>query len=213
MSAAKKSASGPINRVRVMGFGRRLGAQAIDAIIVIFLTFIVGIIISLIGITFQMFDPSRGEALQPAIMIGAILASLLYYVGMWARQGQTIGKSTLGMMIVTKDGGKLGWGKAFLRYIGYMVSSLLVGLGFLWIAIDKKRQGWHDKIAGTYVINSDDDINFGDKVEFVPADAGIGWGWIVLWAIVAIAGPVGGVAAWLTLGPVISRTLMDLLGR
>lgn len=213
MSAAKTSSSGRINQVHVMGFGRRLGAQLIDAIIVVFLTFIVGVIIALIGITFQMFDPSRGEALQPAIIAGAVIASMLYYVGMWARQGQTIGKSTLGMTIVTKDGGKLGWGKAFLRYIGYMVSSLLAGLGFLWIAIDKQRQGWHDKIAGTYVINTDDDINFGDKVEFVPADAGTGWGWIVLWAIVAVAGPMGGVAAWVALGPAISRMLMGILGR
>ena len=213
MSASTTSSARRVDKVHVMGFGRRLGAQVIDAIIVIFLTFIIGVLISLLGLTFQMFNQDHGNALQPAILLGAVIASFAYYVGMWATQGQTIGKSTLGMTIVNKRGEKLSWGSAILRYIGYMISSLVFGLGFLWIAFDKHRQGWHDKIAGTYVINSDDDINFGDAVEFVPADAGRGWVWLVIWAVVAILTPVGSVAAWFTLGPVVSRMLMGLLGR
>ena len=43
-------------------------------------------------------------------------------------------------------------GQAILRYIGYIVSALALSIGFIWIAIDKRRQGWHDKIARTYVI-------------------------------------------------------------
>jgi len=38
------------------------------------------------------------------------------------------------------------------RYLGYFVSFLPLGLGFLWIAFDKRKQGWHDKLAGTVVI-------------------------------------------------------------
>lgn len=196
-----------------MGFGRRLGAQLIDALIVLFLTFIVSILIALVGITLQMFDQDRGEALQGFIVAGAVLSSLLYYVGFWATRGQTIGKSTLGMMIVDSAGAKPSWGRAILRYVGYIVSSLLFGLGFLWIAFDRKRQGLHDKLAGTYVVSVDDDIRFGEGVEFVPNDAGRGWLWLVLWGIVAILGPAGGVAAWLTLGPTISRMLMNIVGR
>jgi len=46
----------------------------------------------------------------------------------------------------------VGYGKGFLRWIGMNISSLVIGLGFLWILIDENKQGWHDKIAGTYVV-------------------------------------------------------------
>ena len=39
-----------------------------------------------------------------------------------------------------------------IRYLGYFISFLPLGLGFLWIAFDKRKQGWHDKLAGTVVI-------------------------------------------------------------
>jgi uncharacterized RDD family membrane protein YckC len=42
--------------------------------------------------------------------------------------------------------------KFVARYLGYYVSTLVIGLGFLWIAFDARKQGWHDKIAGTVVI-------------------------------------------------------------
>ena len=41
---------------------------------------------------------------------------------------------------------------AFLRWIGYMLSSLPLNLGFLWVAFDARKQGFHDKLAGTVVI-------------------------------------------------------------
>jgi uncharacterized RDD family membrane protein YckC len=39
-----------------------------------------------------------------------------------------------------------------IRYLGYYVSIFALGLGFLWVAWDDKKQGWHDKMAGTVVI-------------------------------------------------------------
>ncbi|HLA48407.1 MAG TPA: RDD family protein, partial [Nitrospinota bacterium] len=42
--------------------------------------------------------------------------------------------------------------KAFIRYIGYIISEIPLFLGFLWIVFDKDKQGWHDKIAGTFVV-------------------------------------------------------------
>jgi uncharacterized RDD family membrane protein YckC len=60
----------------------------------------------------------------------------------------------MGLKIVTVDGGKLTIGKAVLRIVGYFVSSIIVYLGFLWVIWDKDKQGWHDKIAGTYVVKA-----------------------------------------------------------
>jgi len=45
-------------------------------------------------------------------------------------------------------------GQLIVRYVGYFISSLFLCLGFLWIAFDARKQGWHDKIAGTVVIKA-----------------------------------------------------------
>ena len=58
-----------------------------------------------------------------------------------------------GLAIVDREEKHLSFRMALFRsYVGYMVSGLLVWLGFIWIIIDKERQGWHDKISGSRVI-------------------------------------------------------------
>jgi uncharacterized RDD family membrane protein YckC len=61
----------------------------------------------------------------------------------------------LGLRVVGRDGeiDGIGWGRAFLRMFGVWLSNLGFYLGLIWIAIDKDNQGWHDKIAGTYVVH------------------------------------------------------------
>jgi uncharacterized RDD family membrane protein YckC len=82
-----------------------------------------------------------------------LLITLFYYVLMTAR-GATIGKKVFGLKVVKADGTPPGFGRALLRQtIGYFVSSFF-WLGFIWIAFDPQRQGWHDKIAGTYVVRA-----------------------------------------------------------
>ncbi len=201
------------NRVRVIGFGRRLGAMLIDAIIIAFLTFTVSFLIGFVFLFFDMFVQSQDTLLQPIIAITGIAFSFFYWIGSWSANGQSIGQSTLGMTVVGRDGRKLSKGKALLRYFGFIISSLFFGLGFVWVAFDKKRQGWHDKIAGSYVVDMDDDFPSDADVEFVPSDHGHPWILAIVWAIVAIATPVGGVAMYLTLGPAVGRFMVNLIGQ
>ena len=56
------------------------------------------------------------------------------------------------LQVVSADGTPISFGIAFLRAVGYLVSGALFNLGFIWVAFDKRKQGWHDKIAGTVVI-------------------------------------------------------------
>ena len=56
------------------------------------------------------------------------------------------------LKVVQENGEELTYGKSFLRVIGYFFSTIALNLGFLWVAFDRKKQGLHDKIAGTYVI-------------------------------------------------------------
>ena len=68
------------------------------------------------------------------------------------RFGGTIGKLFTGIEIVDANKKYVSYAGAFFRnFVGYTVSSILF-LGFIWVFIDKNRQGWHDQIAGTYVV-------------------------------------------------------------
>jgi len=64
----------------------------------------------------------------------------------------TPGKGIMGLRIVTRDGGGLSFLRSLFRLFGYWLSTLLYGLGYLWIAIDNRREAWHDKVAKTAVI-------------------------------------------------------------
>lgn len=83
---------------------------------------------------------------------GRFVLSVVFMVGFWIWQSATPGKMLLGLKIVQEDGSKLTWQKALLRYVGYMLSSVVFCLGFIWIGFDKRKQGWHDKIAKTFVV-------------------------------------------------------------
>lgn len=83
--------------------------------------------------------------------------ALVLYVGfhkyfLTRRDGQTPGKSMLGIQVVKADGTSISNVDAVIRAIGYQVSSIFFALGFIWAIFDTNNQSWHDKIARTYVV-------------------------------------------------------------
>jgi len=89
------------------------------------------------------------------IVVGSALMTLLvigYFTFFWTLVGYTPGKAILGLKVVRKNGGKLSFGRSLLRFFAYWISMLPLFLGFFWVLWDSKRQGWHDKIAGTQVL-------------------------------------------------------------
>jgi uncharacterized RDD family membrane protein YckC len=131
--------------------GERLIAALIDFGILIAVAIVVGILSAVLRQVHLGF-------------VGALLGlanfcfGIAYFVYLWSQdnpwtgKGQTIGKKMRGIKIVKVDGSDLTLTDAIIRYIGYMISSFIVGLGFIWILIDANKQGWHDKIAKTYVV-------------------------------------------------------------
>lgn len=84
---------------------------------------------------------------------GAILLLLAAYGAvMWKLKGATLGGMICHLHVVRLDGRELDWSTAIVRALGCFLSLIVAGLGFIWIAIDGERQGWHDKIAGTVVV-------------------------------------------------------------
>jgi uncharacterized RDD family membrane protein YckC len=74
-------------------------------------------------------------------------------IGFWIFRSATPGKMATKLSIVdAKTGGKPSTAQFIGRYFGYFVSMIPLFLGIIWVGIDKRKQGWHDKLAGTVVI-------------------------------------------------------------
>jgi uncharacterized RDD family membrane protein YckC len=83
---------------------------------------------------------------------GMLLLLATYGAIMWKLKGTTVGGIVCDLKVVRIGGGPLDWGTAIVRALGCFLSLVIVGLGFIWIAVDHDHQAWHDKIAGTVVV-------------------------------------------------------------
>jgi uncharacterized RDD family membrane protein YckC len=110
------------------GFWERMAAAFLDLILVSILGAIVG-------------GPPFG-----------LVVALAYFAGMWVWKGTTIGGIVLGLKVVRLDGQPVTFAVALVRALAGAFSLVVLFLGILWIAWDKEKQGWHDKIAGTTVL-------------------------------------------------------------
>jgi uncharacterized RDD family membrane protein YckC len=119
-------------------FWRRLAALLVDGIVL-------GIVGGILG---AIFDADRNASNGIATLLG--LAYFTYFEG---SSGQTPGKKALGIRTIDfSGGGAIGFGRAFIRYIGRIVSTIALLIGYLWMIWDKEKQTWHDKFANSVVV-------------------------------------------------------------
>jgi uncharacterized RDD family membrane protein YckC len=118
------------------GFWRRFVAAFVD-----------GIVLSLVYVVFNAFMSENMASLLN------FLAGIAYYTYLEGSSGQTLGKKALGIRVVDiAGGGSIGYGRAFIRYIGRIVSAIPLFLGYFWMLWDKEKQTWHDKFASSVVV-------------------------------------------------------------
>ena len=130
------------------GFWIRVLAALLDSIWLLLLTFTLGWMVYG-AVYFESAEFSQGTA---AIFISWVLPFALTIM-FWHFKSATPGKMILGIKIVDANTlGKASPGKLLIRYLGYYISMLPLCLGIFWVGWDKRKQGWHDKIAGTLVI-------------------------------------------------------------
>ena len=204
--------SSEAQKIPVVGFGRRLAAALIDGLIILFFTFGVSLGVILLWGYLNTYARNEPAPVETVLVICGLIVSFVYYVGFWSKSGQTFAKTVLGITVVGSDGKPLSVGKAILRYIGYMISAIPLSLGFLWIAFDKKRQGWHDKVASSYAIDGDADIYYDESIEFVPVDSKPGWIWLAIWFILVMVAPTALLSSLFILGPTLARMITDFFG-
>lgn len=125
------------------GFWIRVLAYVIDAVLVSIVAGFVG------GGT---LTPSTEGGMNYQMNGTGMLISAAYFLAAWIVFGTTIGMRIFGMRIVMTSGAKLTPTAAVIRLLGLGLSFIVLFIGVIWVAFDKNKQGWHDKIAGTYVI-------------------------------------------------------------
>ena len=118
------------------------------------------LVIAVMMIITAMFLPfTHGEAITydrvgalEYLYRGVLLIVMVVYFGWsWTRSGQTVGMTAWRLRIERLDGSLLTWREAMLRMAGAFVSLAALGLGYIWIWIDRDRLAWHDRWTQTRV--------------------------------------------------------------
>jgi len=130
------------------GFWIRVGASLIDALLLMIIT---------LPLMMMVYGESMWESSD--IILGPVdfllnytlpfIATILF----WQYKSATPGKMALNIKVVDADTGeKLSVGQSIGRYFAYIPAALVFMIGVIWVAFDKRKQGWHDKLARTVVI-------------------------------------------------------------
>ena len=127
------------------GFWIRMWAFIIDS-------FLIG----LIAIPFSSIMFGGAYIASVSLLTDFLVSTLLpalFVIMFWVFKAATPGKMAISAKIVDiRTGESPSTARYIARYVGYLVSIIPFGLGFIWIAFDRRKQGWHDKLSGTAVV-------------------------------------------------------------
>ena len=145
-----KPAENPLrpDELQYVGFWIRVIASLVDS-------FLVALVIAPIGAIIFGLSYFRGGVgfKGPSDILLSVALPAALTVLFWFMRQATPGKMMFSARIIDADSGAVPTsGQWVLRYLGYFVSMLPLGLGFIWVGIDRRKQGWHDKIANTVVV-------------------------------------------------------------
>ena len=133
--------------IEYVGFWARVGASLIDTVLLVLITWpLTYFVYGRKGFT-KVFMHAPVD-----VLINFILPAVLI-IWLWSKLQATPGKMAISAKIVDADTGAEPTLKQLLiRYLGYFVSAIPLCLGFFWVGLDRRKQGWHDKMANTVVV-------------------------------------------------------------
>lgn len=144
-------------RFQYAGFWIRFLARIIDSIVMNIV--ILPVTFILMGATAFSAGSSDPNVIGPAVMAAQGLVMLFafavaigYDTFFVYKFGATPGKMVVGKKVVMADGSPLTLGRAFGRYLAYIVSSFTIGIGFIIAAFDDEKRALHDRICDTRVV-------------------------------------------------------------
>ncbi|WP_211441278.1 RDD family protein [Collimonas humicola] len=136
------------SELEYVGFWPRMLASLVDSVLQLLV--IIPIMLAVYGRAYwqddRLFKGFSGVLFEWVFPLAATLA-------FWLLTQSSPGKMMIGAKIAdAKTGADPRPFQLAVRYIGYFVSAFALCLGFIWVAFDNKKQGWHDKMAGTVVV-------------------------------------------------------------
>lgn len=130
---------------------RRLGAVIYDTLLLVALLMLGSFLyVPVVG---DILPAPLGRALYQIFLLAI---SFFYFTGFWVRGGQTLGLRTWKLRLVTRDGSSVTWTQATQRFVLALLSWLCLGLGFLWVLVDREKLAWHDRLSGTRLVRLPD---------------------------------------------------------
>lgn len=138
------------SRLEYAGFWIRVWASVID-------TVILGVLIypALTAIYGNGYWSSTDFVQGPADFLISWVLPAIAVVWFWMARQATPGKMAVGARIVDANtGNNPSTTQLIVRYLGYFVSLIPLGLGIFWVGFDARKQGWHDKLARTVVVRN-----------------------------------------------------------
>jgi uncharacterized RDD family membrane protein YckC len=131
-----------------VGFWARVLASLIDSILALFI--IIPVVLVVYGKDYFAYV---GLFHGPVDMLMNVVFPAVAIILFWLARSATPGKMLISAKIVDANtGNKPATSQLIVRYLSYYVSMLPLFLGFIWVAFDKRKQGWHDKLARTVVV-------------------------------------------------------------
>lgn len=125
----------------------------IDAFLVFWLQFGLGLLLVLAGITTGGRGEGAVSSLAMLVQLFSYAIGAAYYVVFTGHGGQTPGKMAVRVKVIRRDGQPVSYGRALFRELPCkFISAIILGIGYLMIAFDEQKQGLHDRMADTYVI-------------------------------------------------------------
>jgi len=129
------------------GFWIRVGASLIDTVLIMVITW--PLLAAIYGVNY--FSESMSGGFWD-ILISYIFPAVAVVL-FWIYKSATPGKMALGLKVISLgETQKLSIGQSIGRYLGYYPSILCLFIGIIWVGLDKRKQGWHDKLANTAVV-------------------------------------------------------------
>lgn len=139
-------------QVEYAGFWIRVWASIIDSVLLVCV--ILPLLLWIYGWEYLELADSSLIA-GPADFLVSWVMPAVAVIAFWLYKQATPGKMLVHARVVdAKTGNTLSTSQSVIRYLGYFVSAIPLCLGLIWVAFDPRKQGWHDKLAGTVVIRS-----------------------------------------------------------
>lgn len=150
------------------GFASRFVALLLDGLIIFLALGVVNMAIFTVQVLFQLavlnetvrtrwgalsnLITTIAEPTPSLIVVISAIVIIVYHIFFLATAGRTPGKAFMGLRVLTTEGNRVSFMRAVIRLAGYVLSALPIFAGFVLVLLDDRRQCFHDKLAGTYVV-------------------------------------------------------------